>query len=92
LKRIGLTGKDENPSRAVLHSVFGHTLRAVRKEQGISQEVLGHESGAGRTYVGQLERGERGPSLWTIFRLAPHLGVTPSEIIHRVETAFTPEA
>jgi len=63
-------------------------LRKIREEQGLSQERLGQESGSGRTYISQLERGEKGPSLKTVFKLAAQLGCSPSEIIRRVETAL----
>lgn len=64
---------------------FGHVLRAIRTERGLSQEAVGLASGAGRTFVSQLERGERGASLKTLFRLAQCLGVPPGEIVTRVE-------
>ncbi len=64
---------------------FGRVLRELREETGVSQERLGQEAGSGRTYISQLERGEKGPSLKTIFKLAPHLGSSPAEMIRRVE-------
>jgi transcriptional regulator with XRE-family HTH domain len=52
---------------------------------GLSQERLGHDAGSGRTYISQLERGEKGPSLNIVFRLALHLKTTATEIVSRVE-------
>jgi transcriptional regulator with XRE-family HTH domain len=66
-------------------AAFGRVVRALRLERGLSQEQLGHDSGGGRTFVSELERGEKGASLKTLFRLAPHLGVAPHEVIRRVE-------
>jgi len=60
-------------------------LREVREEAGLSQERLGHDAGSGRTYISQLERGERGPSLKTVFRLASKLGLSATEIVRRIE-------
>jgi transcriptional regulator with XRE-family HTH domain len=54
-------------------------------QQGLSQEALGLATESGRTFISQLERGERGASLKTLFRLAPHLGFTPAEIVKLVE-------
>jgi transcriptional regulator with XRE-family HTH domain len=45
---------------------------------------LGHASGSGRTYVGQLERGERGASLKTVFALSNVLGVEAAEVVRLV--------
>jgi len=54
----------------------------------MSQERLGHDAGSGRTYISQLERGEKGASLKTIFKLATQLEVSPSEIVRRVEAVL----
>ncbi|MGP0021295.1 MAG: helix-turn-helix domain-containing protein [Candidatus Sulfotelmatobacter sp.] len=64
---------------------FGRVLRALRREQGVSQDELGARSGYHRTYIGQLERGEKSPSLRTLFNLAATLGVAPSRIVRESE-------
>ena len=66
-------------------AAFGRVLRDLRLGARMSQEALGLASGNGRTFVSQLERGERGASLKTLFRLAAVLDVSPTEIIRRVE-------
>jgi transcriptional regulator with XRE-family HTH domain len=68
------------PSGPTVDQAFGRVL-----QQRLSQEALGLASGNGRTFVSQLERGERGASLKTIFRLALELNAKPSEIIRLVE-------
>lgn len=64
---------------------FGHVLRAARKTRSLSQEELGHRSGYHRTYIGQLERGEKSPSLRTVFDLAATLEVRPSLLVRQTE-------
>lgn len=76
---------ERRPEERVVDVAFGTVLRALREEQGISQEHLGLETGAGRTFVSQLERGVRGSSLKTLFRLADYFNVAPSEVVERVE-------
>jgi transcriptional regulator with XRE-family HTH domain len=76
---------DSDPSRSTFEQVVGRVLRSIRTERGLSQERVGNESVSGRTYISQLERGERGPSLKTIFRLSKTLGVAPSRIVLEVE-------
>jgi transcriptional regulator with XRE-family HTH domain len=66
--------------------LFGAVLRELRKERGLSQETLAFESGYHPTYIGQLERGRKNPSLQTIVSLAKVLSVLPSEIVRRFET------
>ena len=64
---------------------FGRALREVRLAKGLSQEALGLASGSGRTFVSQLERGVRGASLKTLFRLARELEIQPAELVRRTE-------
>lgn len=70
--------------RSAIDAAFGAVLRSLRTERGLSQEGLGNASGNGRTYVGQLERGERGASLKTVFALSKVLEVEPDEIVRLV--------
>ena len=64
---------------------FGRVLRSVRESRALSQEELAARAGYHRTYIGQLERGEKSPSLRTLFNLSATLEVSPSVLIRRVE-------
>lgn len=64
---------------------FGIVLREQRKKLSITQDELAHRSNLDRTFVGLLERGQRKPSLDTIFALSRGLGMRPSELIAEVE-------
>lgn len=70
--------------KTTIETAFGAVLADLRNAREISQEALGHEAGSGRTYISQLERGERGPTLKTVFRLADALDLDPVEIVRRV--------
>jgi transcriptional regulator with XRE-family HTH domain len=60
-------------------------LRRLRQDNGLSQEVLGFESGYHRTYISLLERGKKSPSLQTVFNLSKALKIEPAELIKQVE-------
>ncbi len=68
-----------------IEQIFGEELQKIRKEKGLSQEQLGFESGYHRTYISQLERGVKCPSLKTIFRISEALAVRPSKLIQNIE-------
>lgn len=60
---------------------FGENLQKVRKGKGISQEKLAEEIGVHRTYLSLVEKGDRNPSLRTIYRLSKALNVHSSKLL-----------
>lgn len=60
---------------------FGKNVKALRKVKGLSQEAFGFEADIHRTYISDIERGFRNPSLEMIEKIAKSLGVTPGELI-----------
>jgi transcriptional regulator with XRE-family HTH domain len=66
---------------------FARVLRKKRSKLGISQEALAHEADLHRTYISQLERGMKSPSLSTIAALAYALDVRPYELVKAAEDA-----
>lgn len=65
---------------------FGKVLRELRLKAGYSQEGLADEAGYDRTFIGMLERGQRQPTLETLFKLADSLRIAPSALIARVSS------
>ena len=68
-----------------MEKAFGEELRKAREKCGLSQEKLGFESGYHRTYISQLERGLKSPTLKAIFSLAKALSLKPSGLVKNVE-------
>ncbi|MBV7339487.1 helix-turn-helix domain-containing protein [Chloroflexi bacterium TSY] len=68
-----------------IERAFGTVLRRIRNEKGISQEHLASNSDLHRTYISQLERGLKSPSLSALFQIAQALSVPPHQIILLVE-------
>lgn len=82
----------KSPEGRLVEKSFGQILQQLRQERGLSQEELGFESGYHRTYISLLERGQKSPSLQTIFQLAKALKLEPSEMILRVQALATPRS
>jgi transcriptional regulator with XRE-family HTH domain len=61
--------------------LLGANVRRHRKLKGLSQEELALEAGMERSYVSDLERGTRNPSVRALGRLADALGVAPHELL-----------
>ncbi|HPO14267.1 MAG TPA: helix-turn-helix transcriptional regulator [Candidatus Hydrogenedentes bacterium] len=61
---------------------FGRAVREHRHKLGISQEKLAEYADLHRTYVADVERGNRNIGLVNIVRLAAALKVTPGQLIN----------
>ena len=59
-----------------------HELRAARNW---SQEDFAHISGLHRTYIGQIERGEKNISFGNLSKISSVLGVSLSELLSGIE-------
>ena len=64
-----------------LVQLLGANVRRHRKLKGMSQEELSLEAGMKRSYVSDLERGTRNPSVRALGRLALALQIEPSQLL-----------
>ena len=69
----------------MIDRAFARVLKDLRAQSGLSQEALGDRTDLHRTYISQLERGLKSPSLRTIERLCSALGVGLSDMMAAVE-------
>lgn len=67
-----------------LATLFGEEIRRIRQEANLSQEDLAYRAKVHRTYISQLERGLKTPSLEVVFRLCAALNQEPYELIKRM--------
>jgi transcriptional regulator with XRE-family HTH domain len=61
--------------------LLGANVRHHRKLKGMTQEQLALEAGVERSYVSDLERGTRNPSVRLLGRLAEALGIEPKALL-----------
>ncbi|HVC33312.1 MAG TPA: helix-turn-helix transcriptional regulator [Chloroflexota bacterium] len=66
---------------ASLQAGFGRALREKRGAAAFSQEELAHRAKLHPTYISQLERGLKSPSLAAIESLARALDLRPDELV-----------
>ena len=64
---------------------LGREIAVCRTRLGISQERLGFQCKVHRTYVSQIERGLKSPTVRTLRRIAEALGTTTSRLLAAVE-------
>jgi transcriptional regulator with XRE-family HTH domain len=61
--------------------ILGANVRHHRKLADLSQEELAARAGMERSYVSDLERGVRNPSVRALGRLAEALGIEPKLLL-----------
>jgi transcriptional regulator with XRE-family HTH domain len=57
-------------------------LRRLRLEKGWSQEDFADRAGIHRTYVSDIERGARNPTITVVEKLAKPLGITVGSLLN----------
>ena len=66
-----------------LKVLLGIAIKAHRNSLGISQEELAHRAGLHRTYLSDVERGARNPSIESIEKLARALELSVATLFER---------
>ena len=63
----------------------GKAIRDLRKEKGISQDVLSGFAGIARTHLTMIENGTIQANFETLWKIALALDIRPSELVARIE-------
>jgi transcriptional regulator with XRE-family HTH domain len=64
-----------------MRRLVGRNFARLRLAKGFTQERFAEVSGVTQQYVSGLERGERNPTVVTLYHLATALGVSPVELV-----------
>jgi len=72
--------KDED-----LRVLFGRRIAQLRKEKGLSQDKLAWHGDMARSFIGEVERGLRNPTLINICKLADALDVKKAELFDLID-------
>ncbi len=73
------------PKRDTLLIALGRSLRSQREVKGHSQEKLAELADLDRTYISDIERGNRNPGIKNVARIAKALGITTAELCKGVD-------
>ena len=63
----------------------GKAIRDLRKEKGISQDVLSGFAGIARTHLTMIENGTKQANFEMLWKIALALDIRPSELVARIE-------
>jgi transcriptional regulator with XRE-family HTH domain len=64
---------------------LGQAIKQLRKDQGLSQEELGHRAEIHPTWISHIESGRNNPAWGSVRRIARALGLTVSELAKLAE-------
>ena len=59
----------------------GKKIQEARKSKGVTQEKLAEMLSMHRTYIGLIERGERNPTIRTLYKISKALKVGAKELL-----------
>lgn len=65
--------------------LVGRAIADARQSKGITQEVLSGLSDIGRTHLSAIERGQRKPTLETLWRIAYALDMSPGALVELID-------
>jgi transcriptional regulator with XRE-family HTH domain len=68
------------PLNADLKGIVGRQVWRLRKQTGMTQELLANRCGMFRTYLSRIEGGTANPSITVLADLATALGVSITEL------------
>ncbi|MBV8543199.1 MAG: helix-turn-helix transcriptional regulator [Acidobacteria bacterium] len=61
--------------------IFGAALKRWREKRELTQDDLAHAAGIASSYVSQLERAGKSPSLTIILKLCRALNIPPADLL-----------
>ena len=64
---------------------LGRNVRSHREKKKLTQEALGELAELHTTYISDIERGVRNPSITSLISLAHALGLTVSELCRGID-------
>lgn len=71
------------PPRSDNHAALGQAVKQIREEKKLTQAQVAQAMDAPPTFLSDIERGVRNPSVSTLYVLADALGVKLSKILER---------
>lgn len=64
-----------------IRTKFGKRVREARRKLRLSQEELAYHADSNRTYISDVERGTRNPSIEVVERIAQALNVSIGSLL-----------
>lgn len=89
MKTVEMRPTEKREGRDLL-STTGETLRAVRKERGLTLRQVAEGAHVSVSYLAEIERGEKDPSSRILESIAGGLDIEVSGLLIRIAIALEP--
>ena len=70
------------------YAKMGMLIRKIRKEKGISQEVISGLANIGRSHLSMIETGNKNASVETLWQISRALNISMSALFERYEKEY----
>ena len=67
------------------NQAVGKTIKEIRGEKGLSQDVVSGLAGIARTHLSMIESGAKQANFETICKIASALNMKPSELVKKIK-------
>ncbi|TBL77427.1 helix-turn-helix domain-containing protein [Paenibacillus thalictri] len=84
--------KSDQKAAEAFVKIVGDKIRVLRTEKGLSQEKLGELAELNSNYIGQIERGEKSLSVFTLKKIADGLSMSLEELFRLIDPADQTDA
>lgn len=64
-----------------MRRLVGRNVKRIREKVGLTQEELAESSGFSQQYISGLEKGQRNPTIVTLYELAKALRVSHMDLV-----------
>ena len=73
------------------HFITGQIIRELRKQRGLTQEVLSGLAAVSRSHLAEIETGHTNANVETLWKISEALGMKMSDLIQMVEQVIEQE-
>lgn len=77
-----------------MRKLVGRNFARIRREKGLTQEEVAERSGFGQQHLSGLKRGQRNPTVVSLYEIAQALGVSHLDLLQPAsdDSAAQPQA
>lgn len=74
-----------------LSKILGKRIKSLRKDKGWSQEELAHIAKINRSFMGEIERGEKSPTISSLEKITNALEISFEELFRYIQPCQSSE-